>query len=418
MTIGESRFELYQEPEFPEEELLVAEQHVELVRAELTDLGVTAGEPSTAIAGVVRLPLQLGPYADRQKLGERIDEVRRNSARKFNGFQPLLSPVHQVTVGQPNIRGNPADARPHTVGQGLPARKSSEGAGVTVAIIDNGIVLHDWLNGGYIAMPSDFDELDEKKIDVLGEQAGHGVFLAGLVLQHAPGATVRVYRTSDRDGRAPIDEVAEAIERAGAGRADIINLSLGCFTRNNQPPWTFVRALAGLPTTTAVVASAGNSSTSRLFWPGALPRVTGVGALTRQDGEWILGKYTNFGPWVDAYIPATQVRSTFITYTGKALFREEDNTLSTAEVEYDTGWAEWSGTSMAAAIWSGAVARAMTEQSLSPIDASRTLRDEPSSLSFASEIVLKDDQRFEEVTQYPRRARCIRPISDEPKSAS
>ena len=274
----------HQQPEFHERELLVAEPHFELVQ-DLLGPGVTLVERGRT-RGIVRAEVEVTP-GERFDLASTIDGVRKICAEKFHGFEPVLSPVHIVTTGQPNVIGNPQDAMPRGASDRFPERAGSEGEGVTVAVIDSGIELHDWLNGGYVAMPADFERtvtVRDEDEDVLGQQAGHGVFLAGLILRQAPGATVKVLRVSDSDGRADVDAVAAAIGRAAAGGADIVNLSLGCFTRHNNPPWTLVQAIAELPNSTAVVASAGNSSTSRSFWPGALPAVSGSARSRRTTG--------------------------------------------------------------------------------------------------------------------------------------
>jgi hypothetical protein len=406
-------FAAFQRPEFRDSEILVAPAHVDLVEQELSEL-----EPSLRFArreatpGIVRLEISAEPGRSFD-VSAAIDRVRERCAAKFGGFRPVLSPVHIFTVGQPNVVGNPREAMPQNVEKGLGERTSGEGEGVTVAVIDTGIELHDWLNGAYLAMPADFERtvtVRREGKDVLGEQAGHGNFLAGLVLRQAPGATVKVVKTSDSNGRADVDAVAAAIARAAAAGADIVNLSLGCFTRHDNPPWTLVQALAELPGTTAVVASAGNSSTSRSFWPGALPRVTGVGALEEHDGGWRLTEWTNRGPWVDVYVPATDVLSTYIDYEGPAVVRADDGKLSHIEVRYG-GWATWSGTSMAAATWSGALARTVSELRVSPAEAAHVLLTEPGEVSFARELELEPSERYEEGTKLHRRARDFTPAS-------
>lgn len=389
-------FPPHQRPEFREREILVAEAHADVVEQELRELdaGATFVRKESR-SGIVRLEIQVDREFD---VAAAIDHVRRSSAKRFDGFEPVLSPVHIVTTGQPNVRGNPKDALPRTVEVGLPARKSSEGEGVTVAVIDTGIAPHSWLRGGYVALPMDWEEpatVRYEDEEVLGEQAGHGVFLAGLVLEQAPGATVKVLKASDSNGRADIDAVAAAIARAAASDADIVSLSLGCFTRRNRPPWTLVQALADLPRTTAVVASAGNSSTSRSFWPGALARVVGIGALTEEKSGWQLAEYTNRGPWVDAYVPATNVLSTFIHYEGPALVRDPDGQLTQTHVRYG-GWATWSGTSFAAATFSGALAHAVSELTCSPVEAARILLTEPETVSFARRLTLAEPERRED----------------------
>src|SRR5690606_41300028 len=63
----------------------------------------------------------------------------------------------------------------------------------------------------------------------LDAQAGHGTFVAGVVLRHAPSARLRALRVLGGDGVGDELGVIRALERlAEWGRADVVNLALGC----------------------------------------------------------------------------------------------------------------------------------------------------------------------------------------------
>jgi hypothetical protein len=391
----------HQNPQFRQDALLVAPPYVDLVLEEVSDPGITLAVRDRR-APFVRIDVEVseGVVFD---AAATVDRIR---ARFAPMFEPVLSPVHVLTNGQPNVIGNPRQALPQPATDELPPRAGAAGAGITVAVIDNGIEAHDWLNGGYAAMPVDFEH--EKTVDfegraALGPQAGHGVFLAGLVLQHAPGATVKIVRTANAWGQSDVDDVAAAILRVADLGVDVINLSLGAFTRNNRPPWALASAIAALPRSTAVVASAGNSGTHRAFWPAALPHVTAVGALAGGERGWGLAEFTNYGPWVDAYVPAVDVLSTYLDWAGDAYYRNEHGEPSTVPMAYRR-WATWSGTSMAAAIWSGAVARAASELGTPASAASELLLSDPSLVSFARTLQLREDEEAEVGSRAPRRA--------------
>jgi subtilisin family serine protease len=365
-------------------------------------------------AKIVRLEIVGGP----DDVGTVIDEVRRR--RRADGKTPqqaripALSPVHTVTVGQPNVVGNPEDVLPRSAKRPLPSRKGTAGRDVTVAIIDTGIQEHPWLGDAYLADGPDYEGQVMVRYgnrDVLGPQAGHCVFLAGLVLRHAPAATVIVRRTADSFGQSDILDVAAAIEWAVDREADIINLSLGCLTRNNNEPWALAQALDGVPSDVAVVASAGNTSTGVAFWPGAFDRVIAVGAVENHGG-WRLTDYTNYGTWVDVYVPATDVLSTYIQYSGPALY-PDGGRLVDKWVDYRTGWATWTGTSMASAIWSGAIARAMRRVP-SAVDAAASLLT--AAPRFLKPITLVPDDRCDAEGK-PRRAFDVVPVVDWPTGA-
>ena len=79
---------------------------------------------------------------------------------------------------------------------------------------------------------------------LLDYQAGHGTFVAGVVQRVAPQAEIRMYRAADSDGFATDHDIAEAILRAHHDGAQIINLSLGGRTVDDQPPPATAEAVA------------------------------------------------------------------------------------------------------------------------------------------------------------------------------
>src|SRR5690606_27242397 len=80
-----------------------------------------------------------------------------------------------------------------------------------------------------------------------------------------------------------------------------------------------------------VIACAGNTGSSRPFWPAALPTVIAVGAL---DGG-ARAAFSAHGPWVDAWAQGVGLTSSFLEF---GRFR---------------GYAPWSGASFAAALATG-----------------------------------------------------------------
>jgi hypothetical protein len=312
-----------------------------------------------------------------EKIRKVVDGVRKRFIELY-GYRPRLSPRHRMLSGQPNVVGNPTGP-PETADPPAWAgrlRSGNNGDGVVVAIIDTWINHNHWIAGGYAADPDAIAEVftvgDGEEKRFVGVQPAHAVFLAGLVLQQAPGATVRVIRTADHDGQSEIDDVARAIGAAVAYGADVINLSLGCYTQNNLPPWTLQDAVAAVPANVAIVASAGNEPGDRAFWPAALPRVTAVGALTGRE----FASYSNTGAWVQVYVDATGVVSTYVDDEGLVTVPLE-NGETRREHRSFPGWATWSGTSMAAAKWSGAIARVAGDFGLDGCAAERLLRTNP-----------------------------------------
>jgi hypothetical protein len=389
-TPQEQGFFPYTQPWYPARELLAPSDDLDAIVAEFKEhfpkLELTEIERR---AGISRMELSGEPDME---AGILVDAIR---ALRGGSRTPSVSPVHAVMVGQPNVVGNPQNALPNSATNAHPRREGDEGRGVTVAIIDTGIQQHPWLGSDYDARPTDYEAQVMVRYgsrDVLGPQAGHCVFLAGLVLIHAPAAKVIVRRTADSFGRSDIVDVAAAIDWAVRRGADVINLSLGCFTRNGQEPWVFQHVLSRVPDRVAVVASAGNAATESKFWPGAFDRVTSVGALA-SNGGWKLADYTNHGPWVNVFVHATDVLSTYIQYTGPAVYADGARLLDKF-VDYRTGWATWSGTSMASAIWAGAIARAMTTLERDAVRAAKALED-PGAVDFVRKVPLVSEHAYD-----------------------
>jgi subtilisin family serine protease len=117
---------------------------------------------------------------------------------------------------------------------------------------------------------------------------------------------------------------------------------------------------------TVVVASAGNEATGRPTYPAAYPGVIGVAAI----GPAGPAPFSNFGPWVRACAPGVDLVSKFFTgFEGLPNIGPEDP-------DRFHGWARWSGTSFAAPVVAGALARQM-QRGLSTTDAVAQVIDHP-----------------------------------------
>ncbi|GAA4219924.1 subtilisin family serine protease [Streptosporangium album] len=251
----------------------------------------------------------------------------------------LASPNH-ILVGQPLFFGGPA-SRPFPATP-PPAPKAPEApeSTVTVAIPDTGLTAHPWWQERpwwrdqrrEAAEPPDSD--GDGRLDA---QAGHGTFIAGLVLRSAPGVRVRPLRVLNSHGIGDEAGVLRALARLRNDPPQVLNLSFGGHTFDDHPSPLMEAALREL-TDTAVVACAGNTASDRPFWPAALPEVIAVGAL--DASEETRAPFSAHGPWVNACARGEWLTSSFIEYEA---FR---------------GYACWSGTSFAAAVVSGAIAAA------------------------------------------------------------
>jgi Subtilase family len=98
------------------------------------------------------------------------------------------------------------------------------------------------------------------------------------------------------------------------------------------------------------VASAGNEGTCVEQYPAALPEVIGVGALCPTGPA----PWSNYGPWVDACAPGTDLVSCFFAH-----FDGAHPPINGVDPDNFEQWATWSGTSFAAPVVVAALARDM-----------------------------------------------------------
>lgn len=226
----------------------------------------------------------------------------------------------------------------------LPGQNNAQGNGVVIAVLDTGIdlthpALKDRLLPGWDMVSDDNQPNDEG--DGLGW--GHGTHVAGILAKVAPQSQILPVRVLDSNGRGNTFTLAYAIEWAVKQGADVINLSLGTESDSRVLRDTIQQA-----TTQGVliVAAAGNLNTNEPQFPASYPDVISVTAV---DSDNHKADFANYGwRWVDLAAPGVGITSTIVGPQG-------------------SGYASWSGTSMAAPFVSGAVALLrQTEPNASP----------------------------------------------------
>jgi subtilisin family serine protease len=329
---------------FKEGEILVAAADVPVVAADLARRGYEPREKPSDVAGVVVFAKDKDAGVPRI-----VDELRAKYERAIvypHHVVHVESHAHAGPYGLPSPAG-PLEALP---------RCCEPGAGVLVGVLDTGAVDHAWYRGRV-----DFDQSDlavqvgPGGVEQLATDAGHGTFIAGVLLQHAPGA--RVIARAVCDGNGWLEDLGLAVNLATiAPLVNILSLSLCGLSHDDSGMLGTEVALDAARRANpdlVVVAAAGNNRFDRPTYPAAYKRVIGVAAVAF-DGpasRWRRAEFSNYGWWVDAGAPGVAVHSTYLDYDGQ---------LSDGSVASFENWARWSGTSFATPRVAGAIAAAMS----------------------------------------------------------
>ena len=228
---------------------------------------------------------------------------------------------------------------------------------------------------------------------ILDDAAGHGTFIAGVVLQACPDAYIVPVRVADGQGFILEHDLLGALGRlvellkSGELKVDVLNLSFSFYHETPDEAtiegelYKLLKAVRAAGC--VVVCSAGNDATDRPSFPAALydwpadpptrarggydesqevglaPHIA-VGALNPSDRSVAL--FSNVGPWVSVYAPGVSVLSTIpVDWDGgiqagsssKAYERRRE----TLDIDdFRGGFALWSGTSFAAPLVAGRIA--------------------------------------------------------------
>jgi hypothetical protein len=285
------------------------------------------------------------------------------AAAKVAAWPNYLATLAAVSKGV----GGPEPAPALTGGLATAAPSYANGAVVRVAVIDTGIPSAKRADGWLADVHRTADNIDELDVlpagpdGLLDYQAGHGSFVAGVIRRVAPHAEIRMYRATDSDGFGTDHDIAEAILQAHDDGAQIINMSLGVRTVDDQPPPAMADAIATVQREsggrTVIVAAAGNYGDAFPVWPAALPGVEAVAGLT---AYLVPSAWSSYGRHVRFSTVGEGIRSTFVPGIESPVFDPSPDTFG------PDPWAMWSGTSFAAPQIAGAVARVSYEEAMEP----------------------------------------------------
>jgi hypothetical protein len=309
-------------------ELIVAAGSENLARSILTGQGV----PASAIAVEAALPGYHRLTAPGANIGAAARAVRAHAGAG-------AAAPHHVFVSTPFEMGGPYGPPAAVDTFTLPAGPAPN-ATLRVAVVDTGVWLDSPLPPAwYQAGAEDYDDTVDPDADV-----GHANFIIGVLMSQTTNATVRAIKVLDANGTCTEAQLAAVL--SALGDVDVVNLSLGCFTQDDQPPLLLQAALGTLLNgkDRAVIAAAGNEGSSgEPYWPAAFAAsdaefASQVVAVAAHDGS-ALCSWSNTGPWVSLAAPGSDITSTYVTHDG-----------------FPTGFASWSGTSFSAPYVAAAVA--------------------------------------------------------------
>lgn len=287
--------------------------------------------------------------------------------------------VHVTAVGGGG-RMCPATEPELPLGKGAvpaPATDDRAGQGIRVSIVDTGWDADAstnpdsaWLDATRFTIEGDPETVVATDI---GPYVGHGTFVAGVVRCLAPATDLEIEGVLKHAGAVYESDIAAELNEAMTNKDHpaLISISAGCYTRNDAGLLAFellsrVHRLGLEDDGPLVVAAAGNENTSRPFYPAAYPWVVAVGAL---DEDMRTPRFTNYGHWVDVWAHGTNLVNAFPVGT---YFVKEPGPAQGEQRDF-TGLAQWSGTSFATPVVTGAIAAHM---SANPGMTARQARDE------------------------------------------
>lgn len=373
------------------DQIVVALPHAAEVLHELTELGAQPAQKDTddlldlalvelraSDRAVARLEAEM-PTLRRRVEQERdapaapldllLAGLRERFASRHGGWTPTMGKnrvawrvagEYVIGGGGENLprppQNEPHELPPRTVD---PEAAAEPGPRARVGVLDTSLAPHHWYAGSYVALPDAIRDPSGQGAPPSWPE-GHATFLAGLIVRQEPTAQLDVRcGLGGEDATADTWDVAKALVRLARSGADVLNLSFGCVTEDDQAPLVLARAIDRLGPELVVVAAAGNHGAAdgtggigplTPVWPAALDDVVAVGAADGDGLAW----FSPDAPWVDLVAPGVDVLSTYLA--GTVLAGPHDPaTESRAPVQF-SGWARWSGTSFATAVVSGKIA--------------------------------------------------------------
>lgn len=280
-----------------------------------------------------------------------LDKDQMSSARALAGDKAQVEDNYTILTPFPvlpdsNFVGRSFDSATLPF-LGVPSDNHEWGKGVTVAILDTGVMPHPNLEG-----------IEIKHIDLIGEgnqapseYAPHGTAVASILAGQSgngisPRANLLSIRVLDSDGIGDTFTLAQGIVEAVDAGANIINMSLGGFgdsyVLRNAIDYAAEQGVV-------MVAAVGNEGLSALPYPAQYDGVVAVSAI---DADERYAPFSNSSMAVDLSAPGVGIETAW----------------------EDEQWVSFTGTSASAPLVSGAIAGLVSlDKNLSPQEATQRL---------------------------------------------
>lgn len=190
------------------------------------------------------------------------------------------------------------------------AHRITEGADVTVAVIDSGVNAGQQDLAG--AVETGIDLNPGESGDGRRDLEGHGTEMAGIIAARGHGDNdgvlgiapeAKILPISVPTGLTTSTSVAKAVDFAIDHHAGVINMSFG----TGDDPTLHDAVGKALAADIVVVTAAGNDDKDNADYPGKYPEVLTVGASGR-DGK--LASFSTTGPQVDIVAPGVDIVTT------------------------------------------------------------------------------------------------------------
>lgn len=396
--MAKTRIETGRVERYRGDQLVVAMPHLDVVLGELGQLGARPAAETDAGLGLALLTLRSAAAVVRRlredtevgqtlvSFGSEFREkqgrdpsdldlllrgLRDRFARRYAHWAPTMGKnrVVEQVKGFPHLGGGGVGDPVESSGSqfDLSPEVSEAGRGVRVAMLDTPVMAHPQLLGRFVAPPGAFIRQPGAAATLKVTQ-GHGTFVAGLILRGAPGVELEVRKVLEDDATGDAWAAAKEMVRLAGYGVEILNLSCGLFTDDDEPPLVLSRAVEQLSPGVVIVAAAGNHGDVGQvrerpelqglthvtpMWPAALDDVVAVDAA---DDRGELATFSPRAPWVDLVAPGKEVESTYLDGNVTTERMAKDGTRAKSPLGRFHGFARWSGTSFAAAAVSGALA--------------------------------------------------------------